>query len=193
MRDYEIMNFYHQRENVDLYNEMARNYDPGLLVKRVREYLPNHSTLLELGMGPGTDLLALSKYYEVTGSDVSPVFLDDFRSAHLEIEVLEVDAANFSLDRKFDCIFSNKVLYHLSVPDVQESLRLQVKHLNDGGIIVMTLWYGAHREEFYEGLRFVYYTEQEIRELIPDGLKIETIERYTEMEQDDSLLVVLKR
>ena len=76
------MNFYYQRENVDLYNEMARNYASDFLVKRVREYLPDHSTLLELGMGPGTDLLALSKFYEVTGSDVSPVFLDDFRSAH---------------------------------------------------------------------------------------------------------------
>ena len=187
------MNFYYQRENVDLYNEMARNYASDFLVKRVREYLPDHSTLLELGMGPGTDLLALSKFYEVTGSDVSPVFLDDFRSAHPEIEVLEVDAANFFLERKFDCIYSNKVLYHLSVSDFQKSLRLQAKHLNDGGILVMTLWYGAHREELYEGLRFVYYTEQEIRELIPDGLKIETIECYTEMEQNDSLLVVLKR
>ena len=187
------MSFYCQRENVDLYKEMARNYDPDSIVKRVREYLPDHSTLLELGMGPGTDLLALSKYYEVTGSDFSPIFLDDFRSAHPEIEVLEVDAANFSLARKFDCIYSNKVLYHLSVTDFQKALRLQAKHLNDGGILVMTLWYGAYREEFYEGLRFVYYTEQEIRKLVPDELKIETIELYTEMEQDDSLLVVLKR
>ena len=55
------MNFYYQRENVDLYNEMARNYASDFLVKRVREYFPDHSTLLELGMGPGTDLLALSK------------------------------------------------------------------------------------------------------------------------------------
>ena len=39
---------------------------------------------------------------------------------------------------------------------------------------------------------FMYYTEQEIRKLIPDGLKIEAIERYTEIEQDDSLLVILK-
>lgn len=144
-------------------------------------------------MGPGTDLLELSKFYKVTGSDFSPIFLDDFRSAHSEIETLEVDAANFTLNRQFDCIYFNKVLHHLPIADFQQSLQLQAKHLNDGGIIVMTLWYGAHREEFYEGLRFVYYTEQEIRELIPDGLKIETIECYTEIEQDDSLLVVLKR
>ena len=187
------MSFYHQRKNVDLYKKMAQNYDPSGIVKRIRKFLPDHSTLLELGMGPGKDLLALSKFYEVTGSDISPIFLDDFRSAHPEIEVLEVDAANFSLERKFDCIYSNKVLYHLSVHDCQKSLQLQAKHLNDCGIIVMTLWYGTHREEFYEGLRFVYYTESEIRGLIPDGLKIETIERYTEIEQDDSLLIVLKK
>ena len=105
---------------------------------------------------------------------------------------MEIDTANFFLDRQFDCIYSNKVLHHLPIPEFQKSLQLQVRHLKNGGIIIMTLWYGTHREKFYEGLRFVYYTEQEIRKLIPDGLKIEAIERYTEIEQDDSLLVILK-
>ena len=65
---------------------MTRNYAPDSTVNRVREYLPDHSALLELGMGLGADLLALSKYYEVTGSDFSPIFLDDFRSAHPELK-----------------------------------------------------------------------------------------------------------
>ena len=80
------MNFYYQRKNIDLYKKMTRNYAPDSTVNRVREYLPDHSALLELGMGPGADLLALSKYYEVTGSDFSPIFLDDFRSAHPELK-----------------------------------------------------------------------------------------------------------
>ena len=78
-------------------------------------------------MGLGKDLLALSKYYRVTGSDYSPLFLDEFCSKHPEIEVLEVNAANFSLNNKFDCIYSNKVLYHLSAPEFRRSLQLQAE------------------------------------------------------------------
>ena len=86
-------------------------------------------------MHKGKDLLALSKYYRVTGSDYSPLFLDEFCSKHPEIEVLEVNAANFSLNNKFDCIYSNKVLYHLSAPEFRRSLQLQAEHLNDHGMI----------------------------------------------------------
>lgn len=187
------MEFYFQRENVELYKEMTQDYDPGSIVARVREYLPEHASLLGLGMGPGADLLALSAWYQVTGSDVSPLFLEDFRRDHPEIEVLEADAANLSLGRKFDCIFSNKVLQHLPAADFQRSLALQAEHLSDGGIVFMTLWYGPYREEFQYGLRFMYYTEQEIRQLIPNAFTLVTAERYTETEPDNSLLVVLRK
>lgn len=188
------MNFYHKQENVNLYKEMTKDYDSGAIINKVKDFLPPDSTLLELGMGFGNDLLALSQYYQVTGSDFSPIFLDEFRRSYPEIEVLELNAADFSLNPKFDCIYSNKVLYHLSVDEFRKSLQLQAEHLNDDGILIMTMWYGRHREEFYEdGLRFVYYTEKEITEQIPVCLRIETIERYTEDEQDDSLLIVLRK
>ena len=114
---------------------MTRDYDACRICAKVKEVLPLRCTLLELGMGLGKDLLALSKYYRVTGSDYSPLFLDEFCSKHPEIEVLEVNAANFSLNNKFDCIYSNKVLYHLSAPEFRRSLQLQAEHLNDQGMI----------------------------------------------------------
>lgn len=187
------MDFYHKRENVDLYKEMTQSYDPASIVAQVKEYVPIGSTLLELGMGPGIDLIALSKYYHVTGSDYSPLFLEDFRKTHPDIEILEGDAANFAFHRQFDCIYSNKVLHHLSVEDFKKSLQLQAEHLKEAGIVFMTLWHGTFREEFYEGLRFMYYTEENIRDLIPKEFRIETIEIYTELEPEDSLLVILRK
>ena len=63
----------------------------------------------------------------------------------------------------YDCIYSNKVLYHLSVTDFKKSLQIQAEHLNENGIVFMMMGYGTHREEFYEdNLRFVYYIEAEI-------------------------------
>lgn len=187
------MNFYHKQENVNMYKAMTQDYDSGAIVDKVKDFLPPNSTILELGMGLGADLLALSQYYQVIGSDFSPIFLSEFRSEHPEIEVLELNAADFSLNQKFDCIYSNKVLYHLSVDEFRQSLQIQAEHLNKNGIIFMTMWYGTYREEFYEDLRFVYYTEHEIIELLPKELEIEAIERYTEMEENDSLLIVLRK
>ena len=45
-----------------------------------------------------------------------------------------------------------------------------------------------------EGLRFVYYTEQSLEELFAGtGFGIVELRRYSEMETDDSLLVLLRK
>ncbi|WP_181972809.1 hypothetical protein [Megamonas rupellensis] len=54
------MNFYHQRKNVDLYKELMKDYDTGNVLDLVKQVLPKHSTILQLGMGTGADLLKLS-------------------------------------------------------------------------------------------------------------------------------------
>ena len=187
------MDFYQKRENVDRYREMVKDYDPTPIISMVRDVLPEGSTLLELGMGTGADLLALSKHYQVTGSDCSPIFLEDFRKDHPEVSTFQLDAADFSLDRKFDCIYSNKVLHHLSVADFQRSLKVQSEHLQPNGIVFMTLWYGEGEEWYEDNMRAQYYREADIERQIPDDLIVQKMIRYMEMEEDDSLLVVLRK
>ena len=57
----------------------------------------------------------------------------------------------------------------------------------------MTLWAGEYREEWYDDMRSQYYMESDVERLVPAGLTLETMKRYTEMEQDDSLLVILRK
>lgn len=188
------MNYYHKQENVNEYRAMMENFDNHLVLDMLRESLPAGASVLELGMGTGADLLELAKDYRVTGSDFSPAFLTAFRKEHPEIEALEIDASDFSLDRKFDCIYSNKVLYHLSAAQLQTSLQIQSQHLHEKGIVFMTMWYGEYREELYEDdLMFTYYTEQDLVKQIPHSLMVEKIERYTEMEKDDSIVFILRK
>lgn len=188
------MNFYHKPENVQQYRSMMADYDNSTVLHMVREVLPFGSSLLELGMGTGLDLLDLSQNYQVIGSDFSPVFVSDFRREHPEIPVYELNAVDFSLNKKFDCIYSNKVLYHLSAVDFQKSLQIQAEHLSENGIIFLTLWLREFREKVYEeDLRFTYYTEKDIENLLPKNLQIEKMTRYAEMEADDSIAVILRR
>ncbi len=187
------MDYFSKRENVDLYSSMMDGYDNGFIMNSVEKVLQKNATLLELGMGTGVDLISLSENYQVVGSDNSPLFVSDFKLKS-KLDVCVLDAVSVDIDKKFDCIFSNKVLQHLSKEDFVTSLKNQIKHLNENGILFFTLWHGKYREEFeMDGqLRFVYYDKATIENLLPTEVKIEDVIYYKEFEENDSMIVILR-
>ncbi len=187
------MDYFQHRENVDLYTNMMAEYDNQFIIKEVCKVLAHGSSLLELGMGTGVDLISLSEYYRVTGSDYSQLFIADFKKKS-DLDVLVLDAVTLETENRFDCIYSNKVLQHLKTDDFVKSLLNQYMHLNPNGIIFATLWAGKHREEFeFDGqLRFVYYDEDTLEKLVPSELEIEKILYYAEFEQNDSFVMILR-
>ena len=108
------MGYYDSEENVQEYVEMAEGYDGRELVAVLARYLAPGATVLELGMGPGKDLALLAAHFQVAGSDSSRVFVDRYRRAHPDADLLLLDAATMDTDRRFDGIYSNKVLQHLT-------------------------------------------------------------------------------
>ncbi len=188
------MDYFKNRKNVDLYTEMMADYDNNFVISEVSKILPKGSRLLELGMGTGVDLISLSSEYDVIGSDSSHLFVKDFKKKS-DIEVMVLDAVDINISRYFDCIYSNKVLQHLSKEDFIKSLNSQSRHLSTNGIIYATLWTGEYREEFeFDGqLRFVYYDETTLKNLIPNELQLEQLIYYSEFETNDSLIMILRR
>ena len=136
------MGFYETESGVEAYIEMAKGYDGALLIEGLAEYLPAGSSVLELGMGPGVDLDILAQRYEVTGSDSSRLFLDRYRERHPEADLLLLDARTLETERRFDCIYSNKVLHHLSAEELHESLVAQAGLLRPEGIAMHSFWWG---------------------------------------------------
>ena len=187
------MNYFMKQENVDTYKQMLVDYDSSWLTSILEDYLKPGSTLLEIGMGTGLDLDILSKKYKVTGSDNSPIFVDEYNFNHTH-KALLIDATNIKIESKFDCIYSNKVLQHLTKEQFISSLHSQKSHLNHEGIIFLTLWYGVYEEQImFDGqLRFIYYTEIDIIDIVKDHFNVVDIRKYTESDPMDSLLVVLK-
>ncbi len=186
------MGYYDSDENVEEYARMAESYDGRALIDVLRKHLKNDSTVLELGMGPGKDMKLLSEHFQVTGSDNSVVFLDRYRQENPDADLVLLDAVTVDIERRFDCIYSNKVLHHLTKPQLKESLQQQARALNSLGILLHSFWYGDKVEEF-SGLRFIYYTEVSLSEVIGDEYEIIESERYTEMEVNDSFYVVLRK
>lgn len=183
--------YFDKRKNVDEYIQMADGYDGSELIAILKKHLPAGSTVLELGMGPGKDLDLLAQTYIVTGSDYSSVFLDLYRETHPAADLLKLDASIIATDRTFDCIYSNKVLQHLPKSDLGRSFIRQKELLTDSGLLMHLFWFGS-REEEHQGLRFVYYTEDELLNTIGPRFEIVVMNRYKEIEDGDSFYALLR-
>ena len=186
------MGYFDDEQNVEDYVKMAEGYDGRALIDILKKHLRNGSTVLELGMGTGKDFEILSEFFLVTGSDNSQAFLDRYKKRNAAADLVLIDAVKMDIDRKFDCIYSNKVLHHLTREELKVSLSRQAKVLNSKGILFHALWYGDKEEEM-SGLRFVYYTEETLGEIVGSEYELLEARRYAEMEKDDSMYVVLRK
>lgn len=183
------MSFYDDEKTALQYIEMAEGFDGQELIDVLTQRLPAGARVLELGMSPGVDLNFLKKHYEATGSDYSQFFLDRYRETYPNSDLIQLDAVELDTERIFDCIYSNKVLHHLTDDQLTRSLRRQKRILSDEGLIMHSFWRGVGDDE-HHGLKFVYQTEDTIRSIVGEFFNVLDIVVYKEMENDDSLYVV---
>ncbi|NIV38176.1 MAG: methyltransferase, partial [Anaerolineae bacterium] len=106
-----------------------------------------------------------------TGSDTSEIFLSRYRTEHPGADLLNLDAVTLDTDRKFEGIYSNKVLIHLTRDELWSSLLRQAEVLTPGGIALHTFWHGEG-EEMHHGLRFVCYQTGQLEAIIPAEFQI---------------------
>jgi len=184
-------NFYENSKNVDEYIKMAKGYDGKEIIDKLHGFLGKNASVLELGMGPGVDLELLSQQYEATGSDLSQEFLDRYLQKQPEADVLLLDAIHLNTDRTFDCIYSNKVLHHLTLTELEKSLLHQTLRLNEGGIVCHSFWKGNEEMEM-KGMYFKYHEQETLVDVFEMNYEVLLCEVYTELEENDSILVIAK-
>ena len=184
-----MSNYYKVKQSVDEYIKMAEGHSGKDLIDKFRTFLSKGASILELGTGPGTDWKILSKDFEVTGSDFSSEFLNRLKAKEPTAEFLELDASKLSTDRKFDAIYSNKVLHHLSDEELKQSIRRQAAILNTDGIICHSFWLGEGSETF-KGMYVNYHTAEELTKLFEYEFEIVLLEDYAEFEEGDSIILI---
>jgi len=185
------MNFYDKPENVKKYIRMCEDYDGNNIYQSLSKHLPGKSTLLELGSGAGFDIEYLKKYYSVTGSDLSDEFLKICKNKYPEIHFLKLDALRLEVDKIFNCIYSNKVLHHLTEKELTQSLQQQVKTLTPNGLVAHSFWLGEENQEM-DGLLFTYYNKEHLLSIISESFEILSALSYKEFEEDDSLFLIAR-
>ena len=143
----------------------------------------------EIGSGPGTDWKILNKSYNVIGSDNSTEFLNHLIVKNQQGKFLELNAITLITDKKFDGIYSNKVMHHLNDNELADSIKRQYEILNPNGIICHSFWKGEG-SEIFKGLFVNYHNEGSLEEFYKDYFELLSIESYNEFEDEDSLLLI---
>ncbi len=192
MKQYIETKFFDIEENVKEYIEMCEGMDCRDLIEILKEYLKPNSTVLELGMGSGKDLDILNEFFNATGSDNSRIFLDIYKKRNPQADLLHLDAVTLETNRKFDCIFSNKVLHHLSRENLIKSFIRQNDLLNDNGIIFHTFWFGE-QETSYQDLKFIQYKQDELLRMTDDNYKLLSHDTYDSIGFNDSFNLILSK
>ncbi len=186
------MSYYDEQKTVREYISMAEGYDGKLLIAALSSHLDEGAQVLELGMGPGKDLDLLSERYRVTGSDRSQTFIDLYLEKNPKADVLRLDAVTLEMDRSFDCIYSNKVMQHLSDSELRKSIERQSQLLNEGGFVLHSFWKGSGVEENHR-LKCFNRLERDIESVFAGSFKILELKTYKEFDPDDSIYVIAKR
>ena len=187
------MNYYDKENNAHNYMEMIKDNINSTLVHQTIKYFQKDMKVLELGSGAGHDLKILDEYFEVVGSDNAEAFVKHLKDTFYALRILRLNAITMDTHKKFDAIYSNKVLHHLEKKDLKISFENQSKVLNKGGTMVHGFWQKINAPELPKDLLFNTYNESSIREHIPACLELVHFENYDELEKNDSFFIVLKK
>ena len=181
--------YYKTKESVEEYIQLAKDVSGKELIEKLSHVLPPKAVLLEIGSGPGTDWKILNEQYHVVGSDNSIEFLKHLIHDNPNGEFLELDAVTLKTAQKFDGIYSNKIMHHLTVNEVIDSVKRQYVVLNADGIICHSFWKGEGSEVF-KGLFVNYHNEFSLEEAFSKYFNILLLTPYKEFEDDDSILLI---
>ncbi len=184
--------YYHTKDSVEEYINMAKDVDGGELIEILNEHIFKGASILELGSGPGSDYQILSQDYHVFGSDYSGEFLNHLRVKYPDGEFLHLDAITLKTEKKFDGVYSNKVLQHLSNEELKKSISQQFRILNNEGLVCHSFWKGEG-DEMFKGMFVNYQTVASLRSFFEKKFNVLVLEEYKEFEEADSILIIAKK
>lgn len=184
--------YYQTQESIKAYIKAAEGVNSRALIAEFKKHLNEGDKILELGSGPGTDWEFLNQTHEVVGSDYSQAFIDHLEKRFPNGDFQLLDAVSLSIDQKFDGIYSNKVLHHLTDEELINSTQKQAETLNPKGILCHSFWNG-NGDEYFKDMFVNYHDQEEIESLFNPYFDILQLKTYEEFESEDSLVLIAQK
>ena len=153
-------------------------------------HLPTGSTLLELGSGCGSDLPWLANRYRVTASDICEDVIASYQNNNPYTPILRLDALTIELVDQFDCIFSNKVMQHLSDEEMCRSMQRQAQVVRPGGVVAHTFWVNTSIRQAQAP--HTNHSHAQLIRVVSMHFEIMEVAQYSSSTPFDSLLVITR-
>lgn len=187
------MNYYHDVNNAKAYTEMCEGYNAEAQLPLLSKVLKPEDSILELGSGPGNDLEILAKSYQVTGSDYSPAFVALLNKRFPKLDCLKLDAVSIATEKKFNAIYSNKVLHHLNDAELRQSFHRQAELLLPGGYVFHLVWKDIEAPEMEQGLLFQARDLDDMQDIMGADFTLIESQLFSEFEAKDSLAILARK
>jgi len=187
------LTFYDSPENVAGYIAMCETFDAAKELPPLFAALPDGARLLEIGSGPGNDLVLLAQHYDVTGSDSSDKFVLHLQNRFPKLPILNLDAQTLATNGTFECIYSNKVLHHLDDKSLAHSFRAQSDLLLKGGLVFHLIWQVIDEMPNMDDLPFIARSALEMEKLMGPDFEILSVMSFAEFSDNDSLAILARK
>jgi SAM-dependent methyltransferase len=125
----------------------------------IKRHHPGASKLLDVGCGTGKHLELLQHHYEAEGIDISPEMLKKARKRCPDVTFYTGSMDDFALQKKYDvitCLYA-VIAFMPSLEKVYQAVACMVKHLNDGGILLIEPWWSPN--QLWEGKLIADFTD----------------------------------
>jgi len=135
---------------MEQYDTIAQFYDEIMgdqeeVAVYIREFIkqrdPNAHSVLEVACGTGALMKQLSKYYEVSGLDKSPVMVAMAHHKFRHTTLYQLDMVDFKLKDSFDAIIcmNDSINHLLKFSDWKKFFTNASRHLNVGGTFIFDI------------------------------------------------------
>lgn len=170
----------HYDENAESFWEGTRDHDVSQNVDALLRHTGTDSPrdILDLGCGPGRDLMAFTKLgHRAVGLDASAAFVDLARR-HSGCEVWNQNFLSLDLPtERFDGIFANAVLFHVPRSEIERVLEELRAALRDDGILFCSNPRGPDLEQV-NGRRYGWYASEQTWTTLVRDAGFELLETY---------------
>ncbi|MBB1419653.1 class I SAM-dependent methyltransferase [Pseudoalteromonas sp. SG44-1] len=187
------MNYYHEVNNAKAYTEMCDGFNAAEQLHMLSKVLSPEDSVLELGSGPGNDLEILAQKFRVTGSDYSPAFVNTLNKRLPDVLSLILDAVKIETEARYNAVYSNKVMHHLSDTELRQSFRRQAELLLPGGFVFHLVWQKIQAPETTHGLLFHPRSLAKMKEAMGQEFNVVESKVFSEFEDGDSLAILARK
>jgi SAM-dependent methyltransferase len=180
LREASAVTLRHYSDGAQSFRQGTSTHDVSQNIAALLRHLPKpgRHTILDLGCGPGRDLVALRELgHEAVGLDGTERFVVMARE-HSGCEVLHQDFLELDLPRhRFNGVFANASLFHVPSQELPQVLRKVWESLDEEGILFSSNPHGPNREG-WSGDRYCCYLDLDTYRRFMTGAGFVELEHY---------------